>query len=749
MTTAEQLLASMTETDKTFVIDNDLRTINIPASIKNLGVESDDDVLTVQFQMPGTYCGIDLSKFNIRINYLNAAGEGDYHDVDDAAVQSDGTIRFSWTIGRHAASVVGNVEFNVCMKKTDSSGNVLKEFNTTPASLPILKGLEVSEQVISEYNDILEQWRAKLFGIGDTEEARLLAVSQEQQQVISTKSTEVLSNIELKGQETLATIPDTYTEVYNMAEEAMRTKADAIVLEAEGSVITVSDASDDYLQNLKLYGKTKQVTTTGKNLWNPEAQDNVMGGTVRCAVTVKPNTVYTFGISRNTVSGLYASVNADMTDSFAANYGKKSLTFTTADVSHIYLQAYSDNSSFTESDTFYFNEGESLIEEPYSVGKASPSPDYPQDLTSIENTTVTIMGKNLLNHQGTSKTMNGITFTVNEDKSIHVNGTATGSTSYYLRNPFTLPKGSYVLSGCPTGGSVGTYRVYYSDNITKTVGDYGQPAKFTLDNSFTGMVVLQIYSGAVIDNLTFYPMIRNASFEDETYEPYIEPQAITLNHTLPGIPVTSGGNYTDENGQQWICDEVDFDRGVYVQRCFGFNTTFDYQVDLNRYTATLPHPASTEFAVENGIMLLCDKFTFNHLAGTGTPKVNGIRIATTSPNKVIAYYNGEVIDTAYLIYPLATPIETPLTAEEIAAFKALKTNYPNTTVLNDSDAHMSLAYSADTLLFLRDHQKPPTDEQVTNAVNAYLNEHGVQIPSDEYITNLMNGVITDAIGGSY
>lgn len=35
---------------------------------------------------------------------------------------------------------------------------------------------------------------------------------------------------------------------------------------------------------------------------------------------------------------------------------------------------------------------------------------------------------------------------------------------------------------------------------------------------------------------------------------------------LPGIPVTSGGNYTDQSGQQWVCDEVDLERGVKVQR---------------------------------------------------------------------------------------------------------------------------------------------------------------------------------------
>ena len=40
------------------------------------------------------------------------------------------------------------------------------------------------------------------------------------------------------------------------------------------------------------------------------------------------------------------------------------------------------------------------------------------------------------------------------------------------------------------------------------------------------------------------------------YEPYKALQTVEITHTLPGIPVTSGGNYTDSDGQQWICDEV-------------------------------------------------------------------------------------------------------------------------------------------------------------------------------------------------
>ena len=154
MATADELLSTL-DTDKTLIIDKDLRIITIPSSVKNLGVESDDDVLRLKFSMPRMYGDVDLSDFSIYINYMNAKNTGDVYVVDDKTIADD-TITFSWLVGRVALAYKGNVRFIVCMKLYDSAmEEVIKEYNTTIASLPVLEGLETSETAIEQNPDIL------------------------------------------------------------------------------------------------------------------------------------------------------------------------------------------------------------------------------------------------------------------------------------------------------------------------------------------------------------------------------------------------------------------------------------------------------------------------------------------------------------------------------------------------------------------------------------------------------------------
>lgn len=176
-----------------------------------------------------------------------------------------------------------------------------------------------------------------------------------------------------------------------------------------------------------------------------------------------------------------------------------------------------------------------------------------------------------------------------------------------------------------------------------------------------------------------------------SYQPYREPQTLTINtpNGLCGIPVDTGGNYTDSTGQQWICDEIDFERGVYIQK---IKKDFTTNIDKLRETSD----RKGRYAVYNiyktaylsgDIKSLSNYWNYKNW---GSPQdkiwvgaISGHSMYI-SPPKEIDYS----VDTlkSYLtpLLPfevcgvLATPIETPLTAAELAAYKAIK-SYPHYT----------------------------------------------------------------------
>lgn len=99
---------------------------------------------------------------------------------------------------------------------------------------------------------------------------------------------------------------------------------------------------------------------------------------------------------------------------------------------------------------------------------------------------------------------NGVTFTVNDDFSITVNGTATGGNAVLVLSRtggFSIEEGSWILSGCPEGGSGTTYNI----SIAGTVSDTGNTAEFTAVTS--KLVRLYILSGTTADGLIFKPMV--------------------------------------------------------------------------------------------------------------------------------------------------------------------------------------------------------------------------------------------------
>ena len=183
---------------------------------------------------------------------------------------------------------------------------------------------------------------------------------------------------------------------------------------------------------------------------------------------------------------------------------------------------------------------------------------------------------------------------------------------------------------------------------------------------------------------------------------------------LPGIKVASGGNYTDASGQQWICDEKDYARGVYVKRInvVGFN---------NAKGEKMIHPTGTNlyrfaFIIANNPTFLpsshqggmCNALVYNY-SPTGNNTVD---------NTIFPYWEGGVyvrcdrfetvgdfISWAKSVdltvqYVLKTPIETPLSEEELAAYADLHAYRGNTTVSNDAAAYMKLEYMLDAKKYI-------------------------------------------------
>ena len=334
-----------------------------------------------------------------------------------------------------------------------------------------------------------------------------------------------------------------------------------------------------------------------------------------------------------------------------------------------------------------------------SAQDGTPSPDAPVPIVSAgENGSVAVKvtGANMLEgtKPGVKSTVYGITYTTYENGFL-ITGTATNDFTILLHDDskYRLTHGIYYLT--TKGLSPSTVLNFYF--INKFNSDM-QNQKVTLNRDVEVSLRLQISKGATLNTTVQVSLTRDKT---TTYSPYRE-QLLTLPtpNGLPGIPVTSGGNYTDSTGQQWVCDEVDLERGVKVQRVNA--------VDLSTCTVT----GTTELAVTKRLSILlpirgrdyktealCNKLQFLVSFSNDTPHfyVDTSNAQVFIPIGAKNPEEGEYI----LLYVLATPIETPLTPAELTAYKAISTYGPDTVVQAGDGAGVRLEYQRDVNIAIK------------------------------------------------
>ena len=180
---------------------------------------------------------------------------------------------------------------------------------------------------------------------------------------------------------------------------------------------------------------------------------------------------------------------------------------------------------------------------------------------------------------------------------------------------------------------------------------------------------------------------------------------------LPGIPVTSGGNYTDSTGQQLICDVIDFKSGLFYSNIVYFDLSA--YADATWYTWGVSNGAdgltgffmyiSDETKMDIDYKIISNILPFSEIAFGGVGVGIGIgNAATSTPYIICTVQNTDLNDTSsndaavqsfkdllkgkqcYALSARHATVTSPISPEELAAYRAL-TTYPGTTVVSTAE----------------------------------------------------------------
>ena len=371
-----------------------------------------------------------------------------------------------------------------------------------------------------------------------------------------------------------------------------------------------------------------------------------------------------------------------------------------------------------------------------STQDGTPTPDAPVPIVSAGESgsvAVKVTGANMLYLPDIEEsTVGGITYSV-KNGVIKIKGTSTGKSIRLLRN-IKLFVGTGFFNPNPVKGTESS-NCYLDLTNTINLGfsvrsnNINKPVKITeLNAKYPFYLNIESTAGSVIDMEWKSQMLLSDKLLP--YSPYRE-QLLTLPtpNGLPGIPVTSGGNYTDQSGQQWVCDEVDLERGMRVQRIASFvinaenARNFFVANDFTKITvatnARLPTPKKTNRDDRQyGRCVFCEAlpWTINAWAisvnAIGFVEDNcvdltiensylGLSEASTNAERKTALVKYFTDRPCQVVYRIATPIETPLTSAELAAYKALTAYGPDTVVQAGDGAGIKLDYQRDVNLVVK------------------------------------------------
>lgn len=327
--------------------------------------------------------------------------------------------------------------------------------------------------------------------------------------------------------------------------------------------------------------------------------------------------------------------------------------------------------------------------EPYTGGIPSPNPDYPQEIKSVVNPTVKVCGKNLWDNfktlsSGNVEQKNGTYIATTDTMKVDITPSSVGSRPLLLKANNTY---TFSLKTTVSTSSNRYVCLRYTNGEIKNIN--------FINNNFINFVPERdvekigfILYGSVAGDKVYDVQLEMGS-EATPYEPYRDEQTVTLPYTLNAIPVNSGGNVTID-GQQYIADYVDVERGKLVRMCKELvikNATFTITIGTYSRIAVygiLPGRNITNRSMcshsinKDGLTL--DESHWYIYNGT-----LWLFLPTTEVHDQDSLDAWLENNDLKILVTNEAPEEIDLTTEEIAAFKALATYYPTTNISVNSE----------------------------------------------------------------
>ena len=542
------------------------------------------------------------------------------------------------------------------------------------------------------------------------------------------------------------TFESTVTENVDNIRYVVETEtAPPIIEEASGAEITLDDSAYRQVRGLNLYGYSKQTQTTGAQLLDSSnfpakgygitlsIDDDgwiVLNGTSTNIVLFAAHvdtpfsgnvyySVNNYSANNNIILRFCAEDDSTITET-ALDVANKTGSYNFAQpVGAVTIRIASGVTLTNFRLRPMLNAGTSALPwEPYSGGVASPSPDWAQPIHSVADggsVTVRSMGANLMDitKLTRSKTQGGVTQQILDDGASVISG--TGSTTQVFNNEYRLTddekkyfvSDDYTISGAKPSSPYPFFRIDKSDGLYEEMNldnANTETREYSISDDDSIRFGFYASTGKTIGAQTSYPMLNRGS-TPLPWQPYVAPSSalVTLTDSLRGIPVTSGGNYTDDDGQQWIADYI-YRRQTDGKWCLWRNcglatnlsfslAPFGSQESSHLYKSTPISSNSDNYA--NG---LCDYLVQNNsLSGANVSGfyIYGGTIRARFKDSFDDASNIERLKNYTFVYESLPSVEE-LPENVQTELNGLYTYNLHTDIWNNDGAYMNLKYVADT-----------------------------------------------------